>query len=286
MSFIGLTLDTAFFSPSFRLRDVFLHPVITPLNNLTYNMSTANLALHGLHPYYQHIIANLPQLLGPAYLLLIFNARRNLLLASALSAIAILSLFQHQEARFLIPTVPLILASVDIPRRIWKPWVASWVIFNVAYGIMMGVYHQGGVVPAQLYLAGLQDATRAVWWKTYSPPTWLLDGRNFQMDTRDLKGLAPELMIDELLSAAPCRRTSTFFKKNDSSTYFVAPDSSAFLQQLTQTDDHSVELTHVWSHRKHIGLDDLDIGGDGLFNTLKRVVGRRGLSVWRVARKC
>ncbi|KAF3210663.1 hypothetical protein TWF191_011143 [Orbilia oligospora] len=40
--------------------------IITPLNNIAYNSQTENLAQHGLHPFYTHLLVNLPQLLGPA----------------------------------------------------------------------------------------------------------------------------------------------------------------------------------------------------------------------------
>ena len=42
----------------------FSNYIITPLNNLLYNSSYDNLAQHGIHPYYTHILINLPQILG------------------------------------------------------------------------------------------------------------------------------------------------------------------------------------------------------------------------------
>lgn len=42
--------------------------VITPLNNLLYNMNTENLALHGIHPRYTHFAVNLPLLYGPLFI--------------------------------------------------------------------------------------------------------------------------------------------------------------------------------------------------------------------------
>jgi phosphatidylinositol glycan class Z len=38
--------------------------IFTPLNLLSYNLSSSNLAEHGLHPRYLHIIANWPMLFG------------------------------------------------------------------------------------------------------------------------------------------------------------------------------------------------------------------------------
>jgi phosphatidylinositol glycan class Z len=39
--------------------------VVTPLNNLLYNLNVDNLAQHGLHPRYTHFAINLPLLFGP-----------------------------------------------------------------------------------------------------------------------------------------------------------------------------------------------------------------------------
>src|SRR4051794_6419649 len=104
---VAIALDTAFYTPhSISWMDLVRHPVITPLNNLLYNISPANLAQHGLHPWYQHLLVNLPQLLGPAAILLFVRPHLCLRLYSAISGIFVLSIFQHQEARFLLPTIP------------------------------------------------------------------------------------------------------------------------------------------------------------------------------------
>lgn len=42
--------------------------VITPLNNLLYNMNTENLSLHGIHPRYTHFAINMPLLYGPLFI--------------------------------------------------------------------------------------------------------------------------------------------------------------------------------------------------------------------------
>lgn len=57
----AITLDTAFYRPSTPLLTALRHsPVVTPFNNLLYNVATSNLAQHGLHPIYQHAAVNLP----------------------------------------------------------------------------------------------------------------------------------------------------------------------------------------------------------------------------------
>jgi phosphatidylinositol glycan class Z len=45
-------------------------------------------------------------------------------------------------------------------------------------------------------------------------------------------------------------------------------------------------MSNLATFRRHVNLDDMDFGGDGVVNTLRRVVGRRGLGVWKVDRIC
>ena len=67
---MAITADTNFYNPSASLSTLFTSPTITPLNSLLYNAQSSNLASHGLHPYYQHLLASLPLLLGPSLCLL------------------------------------------------------------------------------------------------------------------------------------------------------------------------------------------------------------------------
>jgi hypothetical protein len=83
-AFLAVSIDTEFYTSSpVTWSHLFSRPVITPLNNLRYNLSTSNLAAHGLHPWYQHILANLPLLLGPGFLLLFLRPHLSLRLYSA-----------------------------------------------------------------------------------------------------------------------------------------------------------------------------------------------------------
>ncbi|KAJ5466703.1 GPI mannosyltransferase 4 [Penicillium diatomitis] len=296
--------DTLFYRSSASFLSSIRHPVITPLNNLLYNSDTSNLATHGLHPRYQHFAANLTQLLGPAYIVMIFSVfrkpsiptwLRNARATSALSATLLLSIFPHQEPRFLIPCVPLILSCIRIRRS--RIFLAVWVVFNVAMGFLMGVYHQGGVVPAQLAMRNIistntaaqgiktNPVTSVFWWKTYSPPHWLLGADNSSIPairTIDLMGIPGVDLIQRLDESVPSCGTV-------SPVYLVAPTSATFLDPYIATGTPrtpDLQLYRLWSYRKHINLDDLDFGDDGVVPTLKRVVGRRGLGVWSVRRTC
>lgn len=288
---IAITLDTAFYTPEpLTWVDLIQRPVITPLNNFLYNSDIDNLAQHGIHPWYQHLLANMPLLLGPAVLL---RPHFSLRLYSALSGIAVLSIFQHQEARFLLPTVPLILSSVHLPKNqtTLRIWAAAWVIFNVFFGVLMGVYHQGGIIPGQVFMSQQPDATTAVWWKTYTPPIWLLNGKNEVLRTRDVMGLKGDALYDELYGLATCdvpadRRNREYLKEKNG-TYLIAPASATWLDPyLPNKGLDGLRFREVWRHKQHLNLDDLDWGEDGVAGTLSRVIGRRGLVAWRVTKSC
>ncbi|KAI8203588.1 hypothetical protein K4K58_005798 [Colletotrichum sp. SAR11_239] len=291
---VAITLDTAFYLPEpIKWADLISRPVITPLNNLMYNINPDNLAQHGLHPWYQHLLVNIPMLIGPAALLLFTQPHVSLRLYSAISGVFVLSIFQHQEARFLLPTVPLILSSVNVPksRTVLRAWIATWIGFNLVFGILMGVYHQGGIVPGQVFLSKQPDATQAVWWKTYTPPIWLLNGKNEVLTTRDVMGMKGEALLKELDSLATCdtpadRRNSEYLKEKNG-TYLIAPASATWIDPyLSNKGLKGLRFREVWRYRQHLNLDDLDFGDDGVWNTLARVIGRRGLVAWRVTKSC
>jgi phosphatidylinositol glycan class Z len=291
---IAVALDTAFYSKEpITWANLIHNPVITPLNNFVYNSATENLAQHGLHPWYQHLVANLPLLLGPAVGLLVIRPDFSIRLYSAISGLFVLSFFQHQEARFLLPTVPLFLSSVHVPKNkvVLRIWGAAWIIFNLFMGLLMGIYHQGGVVPGQVFLSQQPDATQAVWWKTYTPPIWLLNGKNEVLTTRDVMGLKGDLLFEQLSQLATCdtpadRRNQEYLKEKNG-TYLIAPASATWLDPyLPNKGLEGLRFREVWRYRRHLNLDDLDFGEDGVWNTLKRVVGRRGLVAWRVTKSC
>ncbi|KAI5860534.1 GPI mannosyltransferase 4 [Durotheca rogersii] len=291
---IAISLDTSFYTPhSITWSDLFLHPVVTPLNNLKYNISPANLAQHGLHPRYQHVLVNLPLLIGPAVALLFAKPHRSRRLYSAMSGTFVLSIFQHQEARFLLPVVPLLLSSVRLPKNptYRNVWVGAWVCFNATLGLLMGVYHQGGIVPAQVFMSNQPDATQAIWWKTYMPPIWLLDGKNEVLRTEDVASMEGGALFEKLEGLATCdtpadRRNREYLKESNG-TYLIAPLSSTWLDPFLDNKGlDGLRFREVWRHSSHLNLDDLDWAEDGFWPTLTRVVGRRGLAAWRVTKSC
>lgn len=295
--------------------------IVTPLNNLVYNTKLDNLAQHGIHPYCTHILVNLPQLLGPglAYLFYGFKNRywRTTPFVSAISGIFFLSLVPHQEVRFLIPVIPLLCCCFDMEVFNQKPKdsegkedntrkfqlktkaLASvvlnlWFLFNIALGVLIGVFHQGGVVPAMTYLHeslyeqneiqqknSQQPATEAIaqiWWRTYSPPTWMLgdtqnstqfitlndDNVDFNIDTSK-----SNLLFDTMgLDIAQLLKVIELVKSTATKTYLITPVVS-FKQHI--------HLPHhcVWEYHYHLDMDHLDFShprslqpGLGIFELL------------------
>lgn len=329
-----MATDTAFYTgpaatTSFRALFDYIrtNPVITPINNLLYNSQTSNLARHGLHPHYQHFLANLPQLLGPAIPLLLQSAwpftknnlnamLQNNRLTSSISGALILSIFPHQEARFLLPCVPLLLTCIRLPTsaKTQRYFWVSWAIFNSLLGILMGTYHQAGIVPAQLAMPRLVQATinqqdssaQAFWWKTYPPPVYLLGSpplhptreKPINITTTPLLGLNQTTLLNTLSSRLPPCSSSTFASllpslSATSSVYLAAPLSAWRLDPLPPLFNFSItthapelRLTHLATFRAHLNLDDMDFGDDGVVPTLRRVVGRRGMGIWKVNRIC
>ena len=331
--FIAIYIDTRYYAPSYSFLDVFRTPVITPLNNLLYNSDSTNLATHGLHPHYQHLLINLPQLLGPAYILLVlslwpktrfaFFKLRNARAISALSGAIILSIFPHQEARFLMSCIPLLLTCFRPPRT--RVFLAIWVGFNAILGLLMGIYHQGGIVPMQLQIPTLLTNTplstppippatgtaHIFWWKTYPPPHWLLGSHtpteHLSIQTHDLMGIPGSEMLSHITTHLPsCTSKKSpleYPPVNDdtgdiilaipsNATLLVAPSSNTFLDEFVRRpyeridDRQQLRLYELWKYEHHLNLDDMDFAEDGVVDTIKRVIGRRGLSVFIVARGC
>ena len=288
---VAIITDTHFYHPAFNLLDILTNPTITPLNSFRYNASTSNLAIHGLHPWYQHLVASLPILLGPALLLLsstIKNSRLELPEISAVTGTIFLSAIPHQEPRFLLPVVPLILSSIRLPRsrRHRRTWLAAWAGFNIILGVLMGIYHQGGVIPAQTWLGHQQHSEQGTlvsenfWWRTYSPPVYIAGHSTAK--TTDLMGIPFHEMQATVIKALSeeCGASSAKVR-------IVAPASSIEMDAWERkAEEDGIALEAKWMWRRHLNLDDMDFEEDGVWPAVKRVIGRRGLVIWEVSRTC
>lgn len=81
-------------------------------------------------------------------------------------------------------------------------------------------------------------------------------------------------------SAFSCKNTSSTVPSKQ--TLLVAPLSATFLDKFLTPSSHAFYLDKQWDYARHLNLDDLDFGDDGVLPTLQRVVGRRGIGVWKV----
>lgn len=183
-SYLIIQIDTLYYNaPSL---------TIAPLNNLIYNMNSENLSKHGLHSRFTHILVNYPQLMGPLiFLIFPFNIRyiKTTTFLSIVSGFIILSIFPHQELRFLLPSIPLLSTSIDfqipeskILKKCYKLIFLTWILFNVILSVLYGLFHQAGVVPTMNELNTMLQSINAdddssvslIFWRTYPPPTWML----------------------------------------------------------------------------------------------------------------
>jgi phosphatidylinositol glycan class Z len=141
-----------------------------------YNMNPRNLALHGVHRPWTHLFVNLPLLYG----LLPFVAMHKMftswlpsigdnrpvkldarvdyvMMAAFLFPVLFLSLFHHQEPRFLVPLLfPLVFVAHDqfFKHGIGaKALLVSWIVANGLLAYFYGVVHQAGVSPMLIYVS-------------------------------------------------------------------------------------------------------------------------------------
>jgi GPI mannosyltransferase 4 len=194
---VSIAVDTYYFSPHPSLS----RPVITPWSNFKYNVNSLNLAEHGLHPPWTHLLVNLPCLLGPSLLIPVIAPQPfrtslkhlfgDICFLCSISGLILLSSRPHQEFRFLLPIITLLLVSLSrflppnlflpannktnfnsYPRARSKPsppsrvprifvkhskhhygWCTAWIIFNLIAGVFMGSLHQSAIVPTTRYLS-------------------------------------------------------------------------------------------------------------------------------------
>ncbi|XP_047520615.1 GPI mannosyltransferase 4 [Pieris napi] len=184
--------------------------VVTPLNFLRYNTDVRKLTKHGIHPRWLHLAVNVPILFnvlgllaGCAVILNMYRfvkgqyskmpkiqSIRGLMLLSAITPLAVLSLFPHQEARFIIPIlVPLVylygnsihICEVDDKdvKTLKKLLIIVWYGLNMIFAIFFGFIHQGGIYPFinDLYYenkSSFGSHMHVITTHSYSIPTYLL----------------------------------------------------------------------------------------------------------------
>lgn len=209
---------------------LFENLIFTPINFISYNLDNSNLAVHGIHPRFLHMLINVPLLFGILGIIGIFYYIQILLkivrgfwpydlmphnammLMSFIFPLLTLSLFPHQEPRFLIPLLlPLcfICSNSICGYTSKKQWLfIAWIFSNIFSGIFFGYLHQGGLIPSIISLQkiliennklGLNS--HVIFYHTYMPPRYLLTSTSPDLNhIYDLSGSDPIIFENTLNS--------------------------------------------------------------------------------------
>ncbi|KAL3218428.1 hypothetical protein MRX96_005934 [Rhipicephalus microplus] len=242
-----IIVDTFYFYPDVLSSDNPLHVVVTPVNFIRYNLNMTNLESHGRHPNFLHVLVNVPLLfnvLGILALWVSFKVFYDRLLCSSrlespkiltisktfdvvavctlLMPLCALSLFKHQEPRFLVPLlVPVVLLA---QRYASTKLIVFWSLVNALCLAFFGYVHQGGLLPcmAQVHHHLAQHkpdnmTATVVFAHTYMPPRHLLAVKEngAAVDVSDWMGT--NFNGDDLMRH--------FLKKRAYLNYLVAPPS-------------------------------------------------------------
>ncbi|XP_072264286.1 GPI mannosyltransferase 4 isoform X1 [Pyxicephalus adspersus] len=207
--------------------------ILTPFNFLHYNLNPNNLAEHGIHPPITHLVVNSLMLFGFLHLSAVFSGINLLkkriwpnynphntecerisshearLLLFYFVPLTALSLFNHQEPRFLIPLLlPLVLLVSSYSRTTKIKCVI--VVFNVLGALFFGCLHQAGIIPSLFHIQNILQCTSSsgnlshhhtiLFTHTYMPPHYLLNLRKGQtsVDIIDLAGFDKDKLCQEL----------------------------------------------------------------------------------------
>ncbi|KAM4694703.1 GPI mannosyltransferase 4 [Discoglossus pictus] len=208
--------------------------VLTPLNFLRYNLNPQNLAQHGTHPLFTHVLVNGVMLFGFLHVSVVLCAlkmmkryiaqllgknhssteanppKSSLLLVFYFVPLALLSVFSHQEPRFLIPLIlPLVLLAAS--HNIVRHGKCVLVVFNIFGALFFGCLHQAGLVPSLFHIqqtikSSVSPGSSSVHYTllfthTYMPPKYLLCLKKEQTSVEliDLAGFKNDQLCQKLL---------------------------------------------------------------------------------------
>ncbi len=207
-------------------------------------------------------------------------------------ALAALSIFPHQEPRFLLPLLlPCVLLGANGLRSKvagFRPLLWVWYAFNLAAFMFFGCVHQAGVVPAVRWLGqgmsldpGVTEVS-VVFSKTYMPPRFPLleadkatlaspyvhnrPGVHFRF--HDLAG-SPELAVKNNLTALASR--SDYLKDlHGTVTVLIAPRHVA--RDIEHEAGGELTLTALEAFFPHLSVEapprpDFDLLAEALMPT-------------------
>ncbi|EDO16008.1 hypothetical protein Kpol_495p6 [Vanderwaltozyma polyspora DSM 70294] len=253
--------------------------VIAPWNNLIYNLNVDNLALHGLHPRYTHMLINLPQLLGPLIIPFVFVILSSLTLiltdinvGSLTSGLLFLSILKHQELRFLVPLFPIACIAVteSRPKLLQVKWFKYlWIAFNLVLLVILGWFHQSGVLNVINYLYKNNETTNFgvnIWWKTYTPPTWMYSSTELIYSTVTMENGIEILETDyqrttnhviDLKGSDVSLLNSTIssFLQNIGTVQIICPNSMKNTLLSLNSESQIYQYDQIYNDFTHLDLD-------------------------------
>ena len=257
--------------------------VITPLNFIRYNTNPSNLAQHGSHAAYQHMLVNIPLLLGPmsfvifAKLVILVNSgsrwphKIGIFLSTAMLPVVVLSWFSHQEPRFLIPIIVPVSILVGLFQLNSRMFYVIWVLFNLLCCLFYGILHQGGLLPSlthirqHIHTSPPFSSHHIIFYHTYMPPTYVLaHSTNLprKLQIQDLKG-ANKQQLSEAILTANIQCSSCYI-------YIIAPSSKED-DVCTVAREHSSRAHLLHSSSYHLSMEELpDVISNVCMNQSKR----------------
>ncbi|NXK60034.1 PIGZ mannosyltransferase, partial [Sylvietta virens] len=312
--FTSVSLDNLYSTNKSSLIDVIvqLHDkmVVTPFNFLSYNLNPHNLALHGTHPRVTHFTVNGVMLFGILHILAIsagfkmlkryvhqlmlvrwcFCGPPGLLVHSEGSPtlllfyfvpLAFLSLFSHQEPRFLIPLIlPLVLFSASPNRAVKGKFLI--VLFNLLGALLFGCLHQGGLIPCLFHLEQLIHSPASsshsrhytlLFAHTYMPPRSLLNIKKTDMHVEviDMAGAEEETLCQTV------EQRASNFTCSDSHIFIIIPgtvratitkcgvsfkNETLIFPHLSMEDPPQIPVLSSGNWRSQLGLYILELNRD------------------------
>ncbi|NWZ56098.1 PIGZ mannosyltransferase, partial [Haliaeetus albicilla] len=284
--------------------------IVTPFNFLSYNLNPHNLALHGSHPRVTHFTVNGIMLFGVLHILAIGAGIKTLkeyihqlirvrsfchgssglsvhsegsptLLLFYFVPLAFLSLFSHQEPRFLIPLIlPLVLFSTSQNRAV--KWRHVITIFNVFGALLFGCLHQGGLIPCLCHLEQLMHSPESsnhprhytlLFAHTYMPPRSLLNirKRDTHIEVIDMAGSKEEILCQTV------EQQANNFTCNDCHVFVIIPgtvratitkcgvsfkNETLIFPHLSMEDPPQIPFLFSGNWRSQLGLYILQVDRD------------------------
>lgn len=255
------------------LKEMAYKLVVTPVNFVFYNYQTKNLENHGLHPYWLHWFVNVPLVFGVLgiyatykFIVTVINARETNSLTLVLNfswivPVCGLTIFPHQEPRFLIPLIlPLILLH---GKKIYesKTLFTLWILGNFGCGFFYSVLHQGGITPCLFHLSKSINESKnpieLIFFRTYLPPRYLL-----QLDKSDIRVTITDVGEKKLEDLVNLVQKTLKSKSPQTEVYTIIPGSISssinFMSQMQQSDDKKkFVLSRAQYFYPHLCTEDL-----------------------------